>query len=132
VSFQHNLKKEYNIADNSSSRSHEFSFAVSFLYIGNLIFRMAHNFIFAPIAPRNRVYVSMGAMAVSMVVLGIFVFMLNWNGTMAWIYVAYLLGGVGIGSFESNLLSAVTPLGHETKVCASVAIPFRPRPSCRF
>ena len=123
VSFQHKLKVAYGIPDSGSPLSHEFSNAVSFLYIGNLIFRLAHNFIFAPIKPRNRVYVAILSMALSMTILSIFVFVLEYTNTLAWVYIAYVFGGIGIGSFESNLLSAITPLGHTTKIWAIIGFP---------
>ena len=44
----------------------------------------------------------------------------KWIG---WVFIAYTLGGVGIGSFESNLLSAITPLGSKTKVWAIIGLP---------
>lgn len=122
VSFQHKLKVAYNIKDDGSERSKQWSVAVSFLYIFNLIFRLAHNFIFFFIIPRRRVYVSMGAMCLSMFILGIGVFEIG-TTNIAWIYIAYALGGVSIGSFESNVLSAITPLGHDTKVWAIIGFP---------
>eukprot|EP01006_Ploeotia_vitrea_P004865 TRINITY_DN115622_c0_g1_i1.p1 TRINITY_DN115622_c0_g1~~TRINITY_DN115622_c0_g1_i1.p1 ORF type:complete len:455 (+),score=213.68 TRINITY_DN115622_c0_g1_i1:206-1570(+) len=122
VSFQHKLKAQDDISDTAGHASHEFGFAVSFLYIGNLVFRLAHNFIFAPILPRRRVYVAMCSMMVSMAILGIGVYGLGWK-SIAWVYIAYVLGGVGIGSFESNLLSAITPLGHATKMWAIIGFP---------
>lgn len=122
VSFQHKLKDEYGIGDDSP-RAHEWLVGVSMLYIFNLIFRIAHNFLFAPIKPRNRVYIAMGAMCCSMLTLVVFTFQLKRHDTLAPVYVAYALGGVGIGSFESNLLSAVTPLGHATKVWAVMGFP---------
>lgn len=45
-SLQHKVKAVYGIPDDSSSRSRLFSVGVSFLYLGNLIFRFAHNIIF--------------------------------------------------------------------------------------
>ena len=34
------------------------------------------------------------------------------NPSLIWVFIAYGLGGVGIGTFESNLLSTVAPLGN--------------------
>lgn len=59
----------------------------------------------------------------SICILGFFIFTFNWTGSLAWVFLAYMLGGVGIGSFESNLLSAITPLGHETKMWAILGFP---------
>jgi hypothetical protein len=42
---------------------------------------------------------------------------------VAWVYVAYLLSGVSIGTFESNLISCLTPFGHNTKSRAVLGIP---------
>ena len=55
VILQHQLKVAYAISDTDISASKLFSFAVSFQYIGNLIFRLAHNFVFCCIRPRHRV-----------------------------------------------------------------------------
>lgn len=122
VSFQHDLKHKLAITDGDEHRSNQFSFGVSFLYIGNLVFRMAHNFLFGCMVPRHRVYVSMVSMVVAMLTLGVGVFLLNIHHMSA-VFIAYALGGISVGSFESNLLSAITPLGHETKVWAIVGLP---------
>ena len=41
---------------------------------------------------------------------------------VGWVYISYLFGGIGIGSFESNILSTITPLGHLTKLWAMMGI----------
>ena len=56
----------------------------------------------------------------SVIAFGIFIFKIH-DLTLVWL--AYGLGGIGIGSFESNLLSAITPLGHRTKLWATLGIP---------
>lgn len=43
--------------------------------------------------------------------------------SLAWVFLAYGLGGVSIGTFEANLLSCITPLGHRTKLWATLGIP---------
>jgi len=43
--------------------------------------------------------------------------------SLFWVFLAYGLGGVGIGTFESNLLSTIAPLGKETKLFAIIGIP---------
>jgi len=95
----------------------EFKHAASFEYIFNLIFRLAHNLVFACFIPRHRVYVAMSAMMSSMLLIGVGIYH-NQATSLGWVYVAYSLGGVGWGTFESNLLSCITPLGHDTKVWA--------------
>lgn len=71
---------------------------------------MAHNVVFAPLIPRHRVYVSFICMCGSMTMIGVLIFILRLNH-MVIIFLAYSLGGVAIGTFESNLLSAISPLG---------------------
>jgi len=45
------------------------------------------------------------------------------QASLVWVFFGYGFGGVAIGSFESNILSSITPLGKETKFWAIVAIP---------
>ena len=45
--------------------------------------------------------------------------LLGLNGVIA----AYLLGGMGVGSFESNLVASISPLGPSTKLWAIVGLP---------
>jgi hypothetical protein len=120
--LQHHIKSRFGIKDNSSSASHDFGFAVSFLYIFNLIFRFAHNILFAPLTPRGRVFVAMTSMMLSMLIIGVVIMMLE-SYRMTWVVLAYSLGGVAVGSFESNLLACLTPLGHRTKHIAIMGIP---------
>jgi len=40
-----------------------------------------------------------------------------------WVFFAYGFGGVGIGTFESNFLSTIAPLGKKTKIWAIIGIP---------
>mmetsp|Transcript_109143 Transcript_109143/g.163235 ORF Transcript_109143/g.163235 Transcript_109143/m.163235 type:complete len:435 (-) Transcript_109143:34-1338(-) len=100
-----------------------FGIACSMLYIGNLVFRLGHNIVFSFAIPRTRVVIAMTSMALSMwSVFCIFV----WFRDPAYIwlvFIGYGLGGVAIGTFESNILSVVTPLGKDTKLWAIVAIP---------
>ena len=121
-SLQHKVKAKYGIADDGSAASRAFGAAVSFLYLGNLIFRFAHNFVFFCVTPRWRVILAMLSMMIAMLVLLLMVFL--WESkNLLWVYVAYMLGGVAIGSFEANLLSAIAPLGHQTKLWATMGIP---------
>ena len=99
-----------------------FKHAASFNYIGNLIFRIAHNFVFAPFIPRHRVIVSLSAMLTSMLLIALGVY--QFDGTsLNWVYFSYAIGGVGVGTFESNMLAAIAPLGHDTKVWAIIGMP---------
>lgn len=112
----------YHITDPKSEASHVFGTAASFVYIGNLIFRLGHNFLFAWAQPRTRVLIAMLSMAISMGLICIMFFWLH-KPHIAWAFVAYIFGGTGIGTFESNVLSTITPLGKKTKFWAITAIP---------
>ena len=122
-SLQHKVKASYGIPDDNSSRSRLFSIAVSFLYLGNLIFRFAHNLIFFCVTPRYRVINAMISMMLALSVL-LGPVMVGRSQNLAWVFLSYSLGGVSIGSFEANLLSSITPLGHRTKLWATIGIPF--------
>lgn len=122
VTLQDNIKTQLGIGDNSSHESYEFSFATSLLYLGNLIFRLLHNIIFSFMRPRYRVVVAYVCMTIATGLLGLVYYVAN-SKSIVWVYVAYLLGGVAVGTFESNLISTITPLGHGTKVWAQYGIP---------
>jgi hypothetical protein len=117
VLLQHRLSQAMDL-----ETSEIFQHGCSFNYIGNLIFRLAHNFVFSAVRPRNRVYISLGSMIISMSLLG-FVVVLGGSHWAGWSYICYFLGGVAIGTFESNLLTSITPLGHNTKVWAIIGMP---------
>ena len=44
----------------------------------------------------------------------------HWIG---WVDIGYFLGGVAVGTYESNMLSCVTPLGHTTKTWVILGMP---------
>eukprot|EP00949_MAST-11_sp_MAST-11-sp1_P002543 g2543.t1 len=124
--LQHKVKAAYGIPDDGSALSNRFSAAVSFLYINNLIFRFGHNVVFGMFTPWLRTIIAIGAMSASMLLLLVEVYWKSAAGekpSLAWVYVAYSLGGVAIGSFEANLLSCITPLGDQTKLYATLGIP---------
>ena len=122
VTMQDNIKERLHIGDNGSSGSYEFSFATSLLYLGNLVFRLLHNVIFCFARPRHRVGIAYVCMTLATGMLGVVYYLLD-SKNIAFVYVAYVLGGVAIGTFESNLISVITPLGHKTKVWAQLGIP---------
>ena len=64
VLLQHRLSQAMDL-----ETSEIFQHGCSFNYIGNLIFRLAHNFVFSSIRPRHRVYISLGSMSISMCLL---------------------------------------------------------------
>lgn len=120
--LQRKIKQYMGIPDDDSSRSHYFQVGCTMLYIGNLCFRLLHNIFFFFLIPRHRVYLSLSCMCSSMLVIVIFIFM-SGSQSLGWVFLAYGLGGVGIGSFEANLVSTITPLGHKTKMWAILGFP---------
>ena len=117
VLLQHRLSQAMDLETDSV-----FQHGCSFNYIGNLIFRLAHNVVFSKIRPRHRVYISLISMSMSMCTLR-FVVVLGGSHWAGWSYICYFMGGVAIGTFESNLLTSITPLGHATKVWAIIGMP---------
>eukprot|EP00276_Gloeochaete_wittrockiana_P018064 CAMPEP_0184335290 /NCGR_PEP_ID=MMETSP1089-20130417/3878_1 /TAXON_ID=38269 ORGANISM="Gloeochaete wittrockiana, Strain SAG46.84" /NCGR_SAMPLE_ID=MMETSP1089 /ASSEMBLY_ACC=CAM_ASM_000445 /LENGTH=449 /DNA_ID=CAMNT_0026659879 /DNA_START=8 /DNA_END=1357 /DNA_ORIENTATION=+ len=122
-SMQSQVKHTMGISDCDAAASQLFGFAVSFLYLGNLIFRIGHNIFFFFMKPRFRVYLSMISMATSMMTLIVVLFITKTNTNIAAIFVAYGLGGLAVGSFEANILACITPLGKDTKFWAILAMP---------
>jgi len=120
--LQRKLKEQYGIADNGSELSHLFGVAASLVYIGNLCFRLMHNVIFFYFSPRARVIISMLSMGLSMLTITSIFFFID-KPSLTWAFIAYGLGGLAIGTFESNLLSSIAPLGKKTKLWAIIAIP---------
>jgi len=120
--LQREIKTKYNIKDNSSELSHLYGVAASLVYIGNFIFRLGHNIFFCFMQPKNRVIISMISMSLSMGTISLIFFALK-DPSLAWVFVAYAFGGIGIGTFESNILSTIAPLGKSTKLWAIIAIP---------
>ena len=124
VQLINNIKATGTTMSDQDQKSFEsqFKHATSFVYIGNLVFRLAHNIVFACIVPRYRVYVSLLCMMTSMGMIGVGIY--GFEGTsIAWVYGSYALGGVGIGTFESNLLASISTLGHDTKFWAIAGMP---------
>ena len=121
VTLQHQLKDERDKSEHPPD-ANAFEHASQLNYLGNLIFRLAHNFVFAFLTPRQRVRLSLLCMAIAMILLAVFVCLLR-STWMGWIVLAYLLGGVAVGTHESNLLACITPLGHATKKWAVLGLP---------
>ena len=87
-----------------------------------MVFRIGHNFLLGCFTPRQRVYFALGVIgcAMSIITFVVVVFKIHWVG---FIYIAYFMGGCGIGTIATNLLSCITPLGHDTKVWAISGMP---------
>ena len=121
-SLQHVIKVWFEIPDDESEMSHNFSFAITLMYIWNLIFRVGHNLILYPFSPRVRSLCGMCAMCVSMGILAFVVFGLEVKNTLV-VGLAYAFGGVSIGTFETNYSVVLAGLGNHTKIYGISGIP---------
>eukprot|EP00937_MAST-01D_sp_MAST-1D-sp2_P003013 g3013.t1 len=121
VTLQHALSDQMDVVK-GSTRATEFKHAVSLNYVGNLVFRVGHNFVFARFKPRQRVFISLSCMFLAMFTLGVIV-CFGGAGNVGWIFACYFLCGVSVGSYESNMISCVTPLGHESKMWTIIGMP---------
>ena len=95
----------------------------SLIYLGNLLGRFCHPHLFYMFSPRGRVtlsYFLMGLACLSLV----FFYMIFKQTNLLVLYLCYALGGLAVGTFESNLLTCLTPLGEQVKKLSVVSIPF--------
>eukprot|EP00927_Polykrikos_kofoidii_P054432 TRINITY_DN48844_c0_g1_i1.p1 TRINITY_DN48844_c0_g1~~TRINITY_DN48844_c0_g1_i1.p1 ORF type:complete len:533 (+),score=60.61 TRINITY_DN48844_c0_g1_i1:42-1640(+) len=120
--LQHEIKTKLGIPDAMSTSSHDFSFAVSFLYIFSLIFRFSHQFLLPCLSPRARVFFSLLILICAQLVI-VFPIMIMDCRHLFWVFIAYALGGVGLGCFESNFLAFISPFGQKTKRVVVSSIP---------
>jgi hypothetical protein len=121
VTLQHKLKDVHDETHHPED-SAMFKHASTLNYVGNLIFRIAHNFFFAFLSPRQRVHASLLSMAAATGTLA-FAMCIGRSPWIGWVFLSYFLGGVGVGTFESNLLASISPLGHQTKKWAILGMP---------
>lgn len=121
-SLQHVIKVWFGIPDDDSSASHHFSFAITSLYVWNLVFRLGHNVLLRPFSPRRRALIGLCSMAISMLVLALVVFHLGFKSTLV-VAVAYAFGGIAVGTFETNYSVVLAALGHRTKIFGISGIP---------
>lgn len=121
VVLQEGLKTRLDIKS-STNDAYIFGIAVGNLYLGNLIFRLLHNVIFTFLRPRQRVMFAYLSMVTAFCTL-IFPYFFSSYKSQAFVFIAYLIGGMGIGTFESNVISCLTPLGHPTKKWAVLGVP---------
>ena len=122
ITLQRSIKDRIDIQASDKSELDLFGIAVGNLYLGNLIFRLMHNFIFSFFSPHKRVILSYVLFAAAHLIIGCAYWIFD-STSLVWCFIAYLLAGVCIGSFEANLLSCLSPLGHETKSWAVIGIP---------
>lgn len=121
-SMQHMIKMFFEIPDDDSAESHSFSYTITAMYISNLIFRLGQNVLLGALSPRQRAFIGLAAMTVSMLLLGVKVFWLN-QKQLSTVTFAYALGGVAIGTFETNFSVVLAALGTKTKVYGISGIP---------
>lgn len=120
--LQHEVKMVFGIADNSSALSHQFSVCTSLVYVFSMVFRLLHGAVFSCLDSRSRVYIAMGGLATSMSFLALLTGGML-QPSFSVLVMAYVLGGIGFGTLESNLLSTLTFLGDETKKYATMGAP---------
>lgn len=131
VSLQERLRKRMGI-DGNSPYAQTFDYAVSTLFYVILGVRFFHNVIFSCLQPRGRVVLGYISLIVSMMLLVIFLFWVDnaegqgkyANPDHLWfVFLCYVLGGIGISTFECNFVSCITPLGPTSKKWAIAAMP---------
>ena len=70
VTLQHKLKEAHDAVPHPPDDTF-FEYASQLNYAGNLVFRIAHNFVFACFTPRQRVYLSLAAMGLAATLLAV-------------------------------------------------------------
>jgi hypothetical protein len=133
VVLQGKLRDRLEISSDRSSRSaHLFAVATSCQFIGNLIFHIGHNIIFCWLTLRNRVYLSLIIMVITMgILLGMFWLTAAVDPAdssisfflLILLVMVYSLGGMSTGIFDANFISTITPLGERTKGWALLGQP---------
>lgn len=119
VSLQRSIEERIGL---ENLNTYIFGIAIGNLYLGNLIFRLMHNFLFSYFVPRERVMISYAFSSVAHLTIALAYWVFN-SKSLVWVFVAYLFAGVSVGTFESNFLSCIKPLGDETKSWAILGIP---------
>ena len=119
--LQQKLKAALGI-DEVSPLAREFTFAVSLSQVASLIFRLAHNIVFAPLSSAKRVFVAQVCMMIALSI-AITLYFTTVAYPIVAVGVAYFFNGMAIGTFEGNVQTAITPLGQTTKVFALAGLP---------
>eukprot|EP01084_Bolivina_argentea_P043629 80361_1 len=107
--FQANLLDhiEHNWRNNKIPTSQKiiFQHGISFTFIGTIIFRLGHEIFWSSYSCHTRVILSLCCMIFSMVLL-LFIFFILSIKYCWWIILCNLIGGIGIGAIEPNLLTS--------------------------
>lgn len=122
VSFQADIKKRLGIDRDSSAASYAFGEAVSLLFLAALVLRLCHNVLLSWLRPRHRVLLACGLMSVAVGTVAVAFYGFQWR-CVPLVFAVYLVGGAAIGTFEANIVSCITPLGHQTKQWAVMGMP---------
>jgi hypothetical protein len=122
-SLQHVIKVSFGIPDDDSTASHNFSFAITTMYVCNLVFRLGHNVLMSPLSPRERAFVGLLSMSLAMLILAVLVIGMEFK-TIWLVALAYAFGGIAVGTFETNYSVVLAALGHRTKIIGISGIPF--------
>ena len=150
VSLQRRVREQIGIVDSNSHIAYVYGVGVSLIFLGNLIFRFMHNILLACLTPRRRIFFAYICMIAVMVITVLLFYIfpqravttvttspaayLSENGTtthtsppnylpVVFVFMVYGLAGVAIGTFEANVVSVITPLGHQTKTWAIMGMP---------
>jgi hypothetical protein len=121
-SLQHVIKVKFGIPDDESQASHNFSFAITSMYLCNLVFRLGHTVLLRSLSPRERALFGLVSMTISMLILAILVVGMNMQ-SISLVATAYAFGGFAVGTFETNYSVVLAALGHRTKIIGISGIP---------
>jgi hypothetical protein len=121
ICLQHHVKNRLGIKDSNHHMSEMYSAGVGMIYVGNLLFRLLHNIVFSMLMPRYRVCLAYLLMASAHLTTFIVYYVCD-SKDVSWVFVTSLVSGIAIGTFESNLMSCLTPLGHGTKSWAVLGV----------
>ena len=98
------------LKESTYTDSETFASAYACLYMGNLLFRLLHNYFWIFTRPVWRIVISFGFMIaaeVFMILAQIIKFDSSKNNS--WIcFLTFICGGIGIGTFESNSLNVLS------------------------
>ena len=119
--LQHNLKQQLDIPDDQSARSFNFSYCVSALYWGQVVFRFGHEGLLRSLSAGQR-------SQLALTVMGFVLLALWWTWTrkvhsLPLVGLAYFTGGAGLGTFEGNFVQLLGQLHPEAKLHGISGIP---------